>query len=204
MLPLTNGAVLEGLVIALEVRGDPIPQGSTKAFMRGGHVRTTSDNVNLKGWRQQVATAAQAAMRGDMALGPLRCDVEFRMKPPQAAINAKGQLKEGRHPVTKPDLDKLARAIMDGLTGIAWKDDAQVVDLHVRKVYGLQPGASVVVMTLHGYQRLTSPIPPDQQTLTDMGHVEHDPRRVPKVVNNRVKYVIECRECGAYIGEATT
>lgn len=198
MNPLIPGAILEGLVIALEVRGTPIPQGSTKAFKRGPRIVTTSDNPNLKGWRAQVAEAAQKAMVGDMYLGPVRVEVEFRLPPPQAALTSKGVLKPGREPVTKPDVDKLARAILDGLTSIAWKDDSQVVDLRVRKVYGLQPGATVVVMTLHGFQRLTSGLQPNPEDLEDAGHVEHTPRRVPRVNGaNRVEYVNVCADCGA-------
>lgn len=33
----------------------------------------------------------------------------------------------------KPDPDKLARAVLDALTGIVWKDDKQVYDLRVKK-----------------------------------------------------------------------
>nr|DAJ52248.1 MAG TPA: Endodeoxyribonuclease RusA [Caudoviricetes sp.] len=33
----------------------------------------------------------------------------------------------------KPDADNVAKLVMDALTGVAWADDSQVVDLHVRK-----------------------------------------------------------------------
>lgn len=33
----------------------------------------------------------------------------------------------------KPDADNEAKLVMDALNGLAWADDAQVVDLHVRK-----------------------------------------------------------------------
>lgn len=33
----------------------------------------------------------------------------------------------------KPDADNVAKLVMDALNGLAWVDDAQVVDLHVRK-----------------------------------------------------------------------
>lgn len=33
----------------------------------------------------------------------------------------------------KPDADNEAKLVMDALNGLAWEDDAQVVDLHVRK-----------------------------------------------------------------------
>jgi len=47
-------------------------------------------------------------------------------------------------PATRPsDLDKLVRAVLDALTGIVWKDDAQVVALKATKVQGVTPGVEV-------------------------------------------------------------
>lgn len=38
-------------------------------------------------------------------------------------------------PTIKPDIDNIAKQILDALNGIAWKDDAQVVRLTVQKRY---------------------------------------------------------------------
>ena len=38
-------------------------------------------------------------------------------------------------PSKKPDVDNIAKVVMDALNGVAWKDDAQVVGLIVRKYY---------------------------------------------------------------------
>lgn len=37
----------------------------------------------------------------------------------------------------KPDTDNIAKAVLDALNGLAYVDDAQVVRLHVSKVWGL-------------------------------------------------------------------
>jgi hypothetical protein len=37
--------------------------------------------------------------------------------------------------VKKPDVDKLLRALMDGLTRVVWHDDSQVIYVTVNKVY---------------------------------------------------------------------
>jgi Holliday junction resolvase RusA-like endonuclease len=39
-------------------------------------------------------------------------------------------------PAHAPDIDKLLRAVMDALTGIAYADDSQVIEVMVSKVYG--------------------------------------------------------------------
>ncbi|MCR4339570.1 MAG: RusA family crossover junction endodeoxyribonuclease [Gemmatimonadaceae bacterium] len=49
-------------------------------------------------------------------------------------------------PTTKPDADKLTRALLDALTGVAYVDDSQVVHLGIRKEWALTgPGTRVEV-----------------------------------------------------------
>jgi Holliday junction resolvase RusA-like endonuclease len=38
-------------------------------------------------------------------------------------------------PTKKPDADNIAKAICDALNGIAYDDDSQITELHVRKIY---------------------------------------------------------------------
>jgi Holliday junction resolvase RusA-like endonuclease len=46
---------------------------------------------------------------------------------------------------TKPDVDKLLRAALDGMTGIIYEDDSQVTDAKVGKFYGLPERAEIIV-----------------------------------------------------------
>ncbi|HXF73588.1 MAG TPA: RusA family crossover junction endodeoxyribonuclease, partial [Actinomycetota bacterium] len=53
------------------------------------------------------------------------------------------------YPVRRPDLDKLTRGLLDALTAASvFGDDAQVVDLIVRKRYAAEPRVEVSVETL--------------------------------------------------------
>lgn len=47
------------------------------------------------------------------------------------------------YPCSKPDVDKLARTVLDALTGIIWRDDAQVVSLEIRKFYDRYAHATI-------------------------------------------------------------
>ena len=41
------------------------------------------------------------------------------------------------HPLKKPDIDNLAKQLLDAMTRLQfWEDDKQIVELHCRKVYG--------------------------------------------------------------------
>ena len=45
----------------------------------------------------------------------------------------------------RPDLSKLIRATEDALTGIIYADDAQIVDIHAKKEYGLPERVEVTI-----------------------------------------------------------
>ncbi len=51
-------------------------------------------------------------------------------------------------PTKKPDMDNVIKAIYDGLNGVVWKDDVQVVDAFVRKRYGEVPGVHVRIIPI--------------------------------------------------------
>ena len=48
-------------------------------------------------------------------------------------------------PTKKPDWDNIGKIICDALNGIAWKDDAQIVDGHVLKHYSEVPHTDVLI-----------------------------------------------------------
>ena len=48
-------------------------------------------------------------------------------------------------PTVKPDLDNVIKAVLDGLNGVAWVDDKQVVSIDCRKFYAKEPCVLVQV-----------------------------------------------------------
>jgi len=112
------------------VYGTPRPQGSMRAFFRPGmkHAVITSDNAKLKPWRQQITETA-IALGITPVEGPIVLVMDFFFTRPKSAKKRVGM-------TVKPDSDKLARGCLDALTGVAYRDDSQVVDVHARKHYG--------------------------------------------------------------------
>ncbi len=131
--------------VRFTVPGVPVQKGSMKAFARlvsGKPVATvTADNrPQLKSW--QHAVAYEATRAGATVLeDAVAITVIFRFVRP-ASVPAKSR---PRH-IVKPDLDKLVRAVLDGLTGIAFRDDAQVTHVNAYKQYGESAGADIAVM----------------------------------------------------------
>lgn len=52
-------------------------------------------------------------------------------------------------PTTKPDLDNVVKAVLDGLNGVAFADDSQVVELVSKKWYADKPRVVVCVMPIN-------------------------------------------------------
>ena len=48
-------------------------------------------------------------------------------------------------PTGKPDIDNIIKAVLDGLNGVAFKDDAQVVFISAQKLYSDTPRLVVIV-----------------------------------------------------------
>jgi Holliday junction resolvase RusA-like endonuclease len=47
--------------------------------------------------------------------------------------------------VKRPDLDNIVKAITDGMNGVVYEDDSQIVSLHATKVYGTDAMVEVMV-----------------------------------------------------------
>lgn len=61
---------------------------------------------------------------------------------------SKAKKESVRYKTSKPDLDNLAKTVLDALNGIAFVDDSQVVDLRLSKVYADKEGTNIKVVEL--------------------------------------------------------
>lgn len=128
------------MIRSMTVYGVPQAKGSTRSFSRGGRIITTSTNRNLHDWSLLVASEAQRHVNGRTLLeGPLSVSVEFVMPKP------KSKPKSAIYPVTKPDIDKLLRAVLDPLSKVWFLDDSQVAEVRMMKVYGDPPRVRISV-----------------------------------------------------------
>ena len=132
--------------ILFEVLGRPQPQGSIQSFrLADGRPVITSDNKDLKPWRQAAGWMAKHAMQGKHMLPrtePVSIHVEFYLRPPKSLP------KRIAYHLTKPDLDKMLRACLDAMTGIVFTDDSQVFKASVEKHYGLPERTEIIVEVL--------------------------------------------------------
>lgn len=117
------------------VPGKPITQGSMSVF--NGRV-VHQKSKELTAWRNDIYRACAAVMDEPLT-GAVRVEVTFSLEQPRSTRRAT--------PYVRPDIDKLARAVLDGLTGIAFADDGQVIQLVCEKQYGI-PGAHIRISSV--------------------------------------------------------
>lgn len=142
-------------VLTITVRGKPAPQGSKTALRGpGGRVNLVESSKGVAGWREAVRAETQDACAAPID-GPVSVTLTFCMQRPRShyRTGCNSHLLKDNAPgwpcsPARDDIDKLSRAVLDGLTmGGAWHGDGQVVSLLATKSYGL-PGVIITVRAL--------------------------------------------------------
>jgi len=150
-------------MISFNVLGTPAPKGSSRAVMNKWTGRamiipggSKVNEAKLKTWDVCVRAAASIKLgprdTAVFVLKPLHVELHFRMQRPGGHYgkgkNA-GRLSPSAPiaPTSKPDIDKITRATLDSMTGLAFDDDSRIVSLLVTKMYAApgQEGAFIVV-----------------------------------------------------------
>ena len=120
-------------MISFSCDGTPVPQGSMKVI--NGHILHSQGSA-LAVWRSTVALSARFAGAKPVE-GAIGIEILFRVRRPKTV--------KRDYPTVAPDLDKYIRGVLDALTGIAYQDDAQVIDIKAKKVYSDMAGADIKI-----------------------------------------------------------
>ena len=126
------------------------PQAKGRARFGRGHAYTpqaTVDYQHALGWH------AKARMGGRKPITtPVTFKALFELSAPSSWSKARraAAIAHKIHPAVKPDLDNYVKAALDAINGIVVVDDAQVVEISARKVYGVNPKTIVTVAPLSG------------------------------------------------------
>jgi len=148
-------------MINFTVKGHPVAKGSMIGQrLADGRVIVLDDfrgdrGRRLKEWMKAVAWEGRMTYKGLPLAGPVAVRLGFRLEKPKS--------NKKQCPSQRPDIDKLARAVLDAIqTKAKWGgtlivDDSQVVELQVHKSWALpgEQGATVCV----------SPMEPEQEGL---------------------------------------
>lgn len=140
------------MTLIIFVAGQPRSQGS-KRWMPNGAMREAGAE-NLKPWRAAITSEAvgEIGRTGWETLGgPVYVSIDFLfMRPKSHYGTGRNQgVTKANAPLfhsSQPDIDKLARAVLDSLTDAAvFRDDSQVATLTLTKTYAERQGARIEV-----------------------------------------------------------
>jgi len=133
--------------VEFTVYGNPTAKGRPKFARRGNFVaaytpKKTADNAKI------ISGEAMVAMLGRKPLEcALKCVISFYMPIPKSTSKkdvAKMLSGEIRH-IKKPDLDNLVKQTTDGMNGIVYIDDAQIIWLSASKHYSDNPRTEIII-----------------------------------------------------------
>lgn len=134
------------MTIRFVVPGEPVAKGRP----RFGKGRTYTPPQTVA-YERSVAWECKAAMAGQKPLiGPVGLEVVVWLSIPPSWPRKRKQaaLAGSWHATSRPDADNYAKAVCDGMSGIAFVDDSQIVDLRVLKRYAEKPCVAVTVTSL--------------------------------------------------------
>lgn len=130
--------------ISLTVQGEPVAKARPR-FAKNGHVYTPKKTAYFE---SAVRIMAMRAMKSKQPMtGGVKLTVRFYFAIPKSwTLTKKAQATAGqlRH-TKKPDTDNLVKAVLDGMTGVIFADDAQIDSIVASKHYSTQERTEITV-----------------------------------------------------------
>ena len=130
--------------IDFTVPGDPVGKERPR-HTKTGHTYTPE---KTKKYEYKVQSAYTDCM-GGMMDGPVMLDIIAYYQIPQSKSKKEREAMQAGQirPTKKPDIDNVVKAVADGLNGLAYADDSQIVSVWAEKWYSNDPRVEVSIET---------------------------------------------------------
>lgn len=128
---------------------EPVEQARPRATRMGRGIRLY-DPKKVSVYKKQLAMMCKFQYKEDPLDGPLRVELGFYRHVQSSLSKKERELRiSGVHrPTVKPDTDNYIKSTLDGLNGLLWEDDNQIVDLIAYKYYSDNPRVEIEVKKL--------------------------------------------------------
>jgi len=126
----------EMMTLQFVIPGPPVGKGRPRFSTAGGKPRSYTPAVTREYEALIAARAAEAMAGRELLKTPLRVMIEATMSIPLSwsKYNRQAALDGVRYP-TRPDVDNIAKTVLDGMQGVVFENDSQVTYLKVSKKY---------------------------------------------------------------------
>lgn len=135
-----------GNVIEFTIDGEVQAQQRPR-FRRIGKGVQTYDPKESAEYKKYVAKVAENYAPEQLIESEIILTIDvYKSIPKSYTKKQRKQIEDGvLLPIKKPDVDNLAKGIKDGITGVIWKDDSLITELHIRKFYSDKPRAEIKI-----------------------------------------------------------
>lgn len=138
-------------IISFTVHGEPQGKGRPRFVSCGKYNRavTPDQTVIYENLIKAEYTIKNGHRRFEKDIPLMICIKAYYKIPKSASKKKTEQMLSGDvFPIKKPDFDNVGKVIADALNGIAYYDDAQIVEAVVSKRYSDRPRVEVQIMQL--------------------------------------------------------
>lgn len=150
-------------LLYLEIPGEPHGKGRPR-FTKAGHTYTPQ---TTRCYEEKVKMEYKIKYAGGMYYGrnihpgglyfskniPLEAEIiAYFSMPKNASKKRHTAMKRGLiRPTKKPDVDNIAKIVLDALNCLAYYDDSQVISCRIRKYYSEKPRVEVTIREVQTY-----------------------------------------------------
>ena len=125
---------------------EPVEQARPRATRMGRGIRLY-DPKKVSVYKKQLAMMCKFQYKDQPLSGQLIVNLKF-YRHVQSSVSKKERklrLIGAHRPTVKPDVDNYIKSTLDGLNGLLWEDDNQIVKIVAEKYYSDHPRVEVEV-----------------------------------------------------------
>ena len=134
-------------IVTFKVDANPVGKQRARYVKRGNFVQAYTPE-KTRTYETLIKDAAKQAMGSSEPLEtPVSLYLHIRVPIPKSCTKKRLEaIQNGSEkPIKKPDGSNILKSVEDGMNSVVYKDDSQIVNIHVSKVYSTVPGVDICV-----------------------------------------------------------
>ena len=134
-------------MVTFKVDANPVGKQRARYVKRGNFVQAYTPE-KTRTYEALIKDAAKQAMgEAEPLETPVSLYLYIRVPIPVSATKKRLKaISDGSEkPIKKPDASNILKSVEDGMNSVVYKDDSQIVNIHVTKVYSSVPGVDVCI-----------------------------------------------------------
>jgi Holliday junction resolvase RusA-like endonuclease len=134
-------------MVTFKLDADPVGKQRARYARRGNFVQTYTPD-KTRNYEALLKDAAIEAMGSSEPLEtPVSLYLYIRVTIPKSFSKKKVQecLNGSEQPMKKPDSSNVLKSVEDAMNGVVYKDDCQIINHHITRVYSTLSGVDICV-----------------------------------------------------------